>query len=80
MIKDEIIKLAKQAGFYHLPYSDEVGYGGMVCTSQLLEFANLVAQREREEAEKRVLSLERKYGWFWLHVCIEAIRGENDGQ
>lgn len=56
MTKDETIKLAKQAGFYHLPYSDDIGYGGMVCTDQLLEFANLVAQKERDKVLDEIVA------------------------
>ena len=45
MTQDEIMKMAKQAGFEGRA---ELTWEDVICTEELVAFANLVAQHERE--------------------------------
>ena len=76
MNKDEIIKMAKQAGFERLGH-DEHDY---VCYPDDIEdFAKLVAQHEREACAKEVENA--LYGQEGCGKAAKAIRarGENKG-
>ena len=66
MTQDEIIEMAKQAGFVEIP---ETPYGG----SKLETFAKLVAQHEREACAK----IADEWAVGWPHpstVIAERIR------
>ena len=49
MTQDEIIKMARQAGFEGCA---ELTWEDVICTEELVAFAKLVAQHEREECIK----------------------------
>ena len=46
MTQDEIIAMARQAGFDC--YREEITWEDVICTEELVAFAKLVAQHERE--------------------------------
>ena len=64
MTKEDIIRMAQEAGFVQMP---ETPYGG----SKLEKFAKLVAEHERRECAKLCAELGE---WFCVHD-IEA-RGQ----
>ena len=73
MTKEEMIELAKQAGFY---INDELTITSPfiedICISPMLkEFAKLVAEKEREECAKRLEAVG-------CHHCAENIRRKGE--
>ncbi len=68
MTQDEIIEMAKQAGFEGCA---ELTWEDVICTDELKAFAKLVAQHEREACAKLCWS-QRKY-WD-AEACADAIR------
>lgn len=46
MTQDEIIEMARQAGFDC--YREEITWDDVICTEELEAFAKLVAEKERE--------------------------------
>jgi hypothetical protein len=50
MTQDEIIEMAKQAGFD--VYGKKVAWDDVICTDELVAFAKLVAEKEREACAK----------------------------
>jgi len=71
MTKDEIIEMAREAGFYnHTPmyFDDEM----------LVAFAKLVATKERENCAKVCDELSVKHTWegCYANECAETIRAK----
>jgi len=72
MTEEEIIEMANKA---NLPY-DYVD-GGVMWLDKLEQFAELVAQREREICAEFVASWTGPDG---KHGCARALRGRSDGE
>jgi len=70
MTQDEIIEMAKQAGFEGCA---ELTWEDVICTEELVAFAKLVAQHEREACAK--LADEIDPVWESISDAIRA-RGE----
>lgn len=74
MTRDELIKLAKQAGFQ----ADSFGIG--IWDSQdFNDFARLVAEHEREECARVCDNADQEYDCIGVpyklnHTCADAIR------
>ena len=74
MTKDEIFEMAIQAGFEGCA---ELTWEDVICTEELVAFAKLVAEKEREECAKdceSMNSVEDYYGERIELFCAEAIR------
>ena len=75
MTKEDIIRMAREAGF---EYSGaELTWESVICTEELERFAALVASAEREACAKEcegINSAEDYYGERPELVCAEAIR------
>jgi len=65
MTQDEIIEMAKQAGFEGCA---ELTWEDVICTEELVAFAKLVAQHEREECAKLCLETEPFYGVMFYNA------------
>jgi len=61
MTKDDIIKLAREAGFERLGTYASFGEDWVAFTESLEAFAALVAKHEREACEMAVEDIARKY-------------------
>ena len=75
MTKEEIIKMARQAGFEGCA---ELTWENVVCTEELEAFAKLVAEHERKECADMIEDLENIDWNIW--DCAKAIRerGKHD--
>ena len=51
MTQDEIIEMARKSDF-EIHSDNLISFDGIDCTSELIAFAKLVAEREREECAK----------------------------
>jgi hypothetical protein len=78
MTQDEIIEMAKQAGFEGCA---ELTWEDVICTEELVAFAKLVAQHEREACAKVCESIDMEsFGVLPVRTlmitnhCAEAIR------
>lgn len=76
MTRDEVIELAKQAGFAD-------GVVEIVGLYGFMKFANLVAEREREECAKVCEAVQQKNedngAWMWeAKNCAAAIRARGN--
>ena len=62
MSRDEIIAMAREAGFVvHEPAPATI-WGGPECSAELVRFAALVAAREREECAQLAMEFRRGAG------------------
>ena len=76
MTKDEIIEMARKSDFEIHP-DNLISFDGIDCTSELIAFAKLVAEHEREACAKdceSMNSVEDYYGERIELFCAEAIR------
>ena len=70
MTQDEIIQMAKQAGFYQAGHTSY-----QVITATIQDFAKLVAEHEREACAKVCEAQEDDGGeWDIQQQCANAIR------
>ena len=69
MTKEEIIEMARQAGFEGCA---ELTWESVVCTEELIAFAKLVAEHERKECADMIEDLENIDWNIW--DCAKAIR------
>ena len=87
MIKDDILRMAREAGFrtgsYALSNGDECVFAHAVafsdCIPELERFAALVAAAEREDCAKLCDAIQKKHEdegtWLWeAKNCAAAIR------
>jgi len=72
MTQDEIIEMARQAGFDF--YGKELTWEDVICTEQLITFAKLVAIKEREACAKLCESLLMQQEIDVRDQCAAAIR------
>jgi hypothetical protein len=70
MTHNELVDMAKQAGFEGCA---ELTWENVICTEELIAFAKLVAEHEREACAKLCWS-QRKY-WD-AEACADAIRAK----
>jgi hypothetical protein len=68
MTQDDIVVMARQAGFEGCA---ELTWEDVICTDELIAFAKLVAQHEREACA--LLCYEQRKHWDAL-ACADAIR------
>jgi hypothetical protein len=71
MTQDEIIEMAKQAGFKGCA---ELTWEDVICTEELVAFAKLVAQHEREACAKVCEQTNDGTPYNLAEACAEAIR------
>jgi hypothetical protein len=71
MTQDEIIKMAKQAGFEGCA---ELTWENVICTEELVAFAKLVAQHEREACAKMCDAFQARDVGMQPAECAGAIR------
>ena len=69
MKQDEIIEMARQAGFEGCA---ELTWENVICTEELEAFAKLVAEKERKECADMIEDLENIDWNIW--DCAKAIR------
>ena len=70
MTEEETIEMARQAGFEIHP-NNLITFDGIDCTSELIAFAKLVAEKERDACA--LLCYEQRKNWDAL-ACADAIR------
>jgi hypothetical protein len=79
MTKEDIIRMAQEAGFEGCA---ELTWEDVICTEELVAFAKLVAQHEREACAKDLYEASEAakdvdpQGFVWRAVkeCADAIR------
>jgi len=73
MTKEDIIRMAQEAGFEGCA---ELTWEDVICTEELIAFAKLVAQHEREACAKLCDEIATEDGWEggYAYRCVEAIR------
>ena len=69
MTKEELIEMARQAGFEGCA---ELTWENVICTEELEAFAKLVAEKERKECADMIEDLENIDWNIW--DCAKAIR------
>ena len=69
MTQDEIIEMARQAGAV---YSND--HAASLLDDEIIAFAKLVAERERDSAEERIVDLFTDMETPYLPDIIKAIR------
>jgi hypothetical protein len=74
MTQDEIIEMAKQAGFEGCA---ELTWEDVICTEELVAFAKLVAQHEREECAKVADETKGTAGANYLIANAIRARGQS---
>ena len=77
MTQEEIIEMARQAGFEGCA---ELTWENVICTEELVAFAKLVAEKERETCARLcdVLAVHPEYASEVTKLAAQAIR--NRGQ
>ena len=76
MTQDEIMTMARQAGFEGCA---ELTWENVICTEELVAFAKLVAQHERKECEKIIWNSDAWIGSdakIWIVKSIQEARGQ----
>lgn len=68
MTQDDIIKLAREAGFERLGTYASFGEDWVAFTESLEAFAALVAEREREALEAELLKLKKGIGGNSVYI------------
>lgn len=79
MTRDDIIRMAREAGFYSSSSGRvESPYVESTCLLSILEsFATLVAAAEREACAQVCESVGGMSGDYWTDKCAEAIRARS---